>query len=68
MRIVIDRNRCIGAGMCTGIAPDIFELHDGTLVVLQEQPDMNRRTSVESAVLCCPVEAISIDNEPGSDT
>lgn len=66
MRIVIDWDRCIGAGMCTGIAPDLFELDAaGKLVVLNETPGEDRRAAVEAAVACCPVEAISITQESG---
>ncbi len=64
MRIVIDYGRCIGSGMCTGIAPDLFELDDDAkLTVLIERPPEDRRAAVEAAVMCCPVEAVSTSDD-----
>lgn len=61
MRVAIDSGRCIGAGMCVGIAPELFKLDsEGKAVAFQT--DESSRVKVESAVMCCPVEAISIDD------
>lgn len=47
--------------MCAGIAPDLFELDsEGNMSVRIETPLEDRRTSLETAVTCCPVEAISV--------
>ena len=63
MKIVIDRNRCIGAGMCVGIAPHLFQLDDkGKLNVLVEEPGEDQRATIEAAEACCPVEAISMSD------
>ena len=60
MRILIDQERCIGSGMCLGITPDVFSLNDkGKAVAVATDGAM--RTAVESAVVCCPVEAISVE-------
>ncbi len=61
MRVVIDRNKCIGAGMCLGIAPDIFSL-DSERKAVAASVDDSVRPMVESAIVCCPVEAISIED------
>jgi ferredoxin len=46
--------------MCTGIAPDLFELdQDGQLVVLIETPTVQQLGKLDAAIACCPVEAIS---------
>ena len=61
MKIAIDWNRCIGSGMCVGIAPHLFQLDDkDNLNVLIEEPGEDERAKVEAAEACCPVEAISI--------
>ncbi len=61
MRIVIDRERCAATGMCTSIAPANFELDDaGALVVKDEGVLPETLELIESAVACCPMEAISI--------
>lgn len=61
MRIVVDRTRCTGLGMCEAEAPDVFEVQDdGTLVILNETPGADVREAVEMAVDGCPTEALSI--------
>jgi ferredoxin len=61
MRIVVDRNRCTGLGMCEAEAPDVFEVQDdGSLVLLNETPSADQREAVETAVQGCPTEALSI--------
>ncbi len=63
MKIEVDWDRCIGAGMCVGIAPHLFQLDaKGKLNVLVEEPDEDQRATVQAAEACCPVEAISISD------
>ena len=60
-RIVVDRSRCTGLGMCEESAPGIFEIQDdGTMKLLQECPPADRLREVEAAVLGCPTEALSL--------
>jgi len=61
MRIVVDRDRCTGLGMCEAEAPDLFEVQDdGTLKVLNDRPGAVDREAAEAAVLGCPTEALSL--------
>ena len=63
-RIVVNRNRCTGLGLCEESAPGIFEIQDdGTMRVLQEFPSADRLTEVEAAVEGCPTEALSLVDE-----
>ena len=60
MKITIDRSVCQATGMCTGIAPDLFELdEDGTLHLLDPEPGQETRPAVEQAVRNCPTGAIT---------
>ncbi|HEX3826584.1 MAG TPA: ferredoxin [Sporichthyaceae bacterium] len=60
-RIVVDRKRCTGLGMCEESAPGVFEIQDdGTMKVLQECPSVDRLKEVEAAVEGCPTEALSL--------
>jgi ferredoxin len=63
MKVRVDLDRCIGSGMCTTYAPQLFELvEDGTHVrLLADEVPEGLETVVEDAVACCPVEAISTD-------
>jgi ferredoxin len=61
MRIVVDRDKCTGLGMCEAEAPDLFEVQDdGSLVVLEDKPGEDQRAELEAAVEACPTEALSI--------
>ena len=61
MRVGVDHDRCIVSGMCTNIAPQVFEIgDDGTLHILLEDPPTELLDQIESAVMCCPVEALSL--------
>ncbi len=62
MRIVADRARCEGLGMCEAMAPDFFEVgDDGTVTVLDEIRGDVHRSAVLAAVDACPVLALSLD-------
>lgn len=61
MKIAIDRNLCISTGMCTSIAPANFELDDDGILVIVEDFDSDMLDTIESAVVCCPMGAISIE-------
>ncbi|MDT3446636.1 MULTISPECIES: ferredoxin [unclassified Pseudofrankia] len=59
MKLVVDRGRCTGIGICESIAPDVFEVgDDGVLVVHSEDFDGNEQ--VAEAVRSCPAMALSI--------
>jgi ferredoxin len=61
MRIVVDRDKCSGLGMCEAEAADLFEVQDdGSLVILNETPGEDQREAAEAAVESCPTEALSI--------
>jgi ferredoxin len=62
LRVIVDRSRCIGSGMCTSIAPEVFDLDDeGNLVVLLPLASTTDQiAAVRDATACCPVEAISL--------
>jgi ferredoxin len=58
--VVVDLDLCIGSGMCTGIAPDVFDLDEnGALVALSAEVAPADADAVLDAIDCCPVEAIS---------
>jgi len=60
-KIVVDRNRCTGLGMCEAAAPDVFEIQpDGSMVVLCEHPSDDQMDVVQEAIDGCPTEALSL--------
>ena len=56
MRVVVDRDRCRGAGMCALTAPAVFDQSedDGTVVVLDPEPPPEQEAAVMRAVGLCP--------------
>ncbi len=61
MLVVVDYDRCINSGTCTRSAPEVFELRDDVLYVLQENPGEELRAAVEEAADLCPTAAIRIE-------
>jgi len=62
VKVVADRNVCIGAGNCVMTAPDVFDQSedDGTVVLLQDSPSEEQEAAVRRAVSLCPSGAIAI--------
>ncbi len=62
MRIQVDRDRCVGAGMCALTAPDIFtQDDDGLSEVLPGGETGAGGPQVNQAVRSCPVRAIAVE-------
>lgn len=62
-RIVVDYDKCTGLGICESIAPDVFEVDDdGSLQLLEENPDESRRGEMQEAVDGCPTGALSMED------
>lgn len=64
LRIVIDRDQCVGFGDCVTEAPEAFALDDGTVAVFVE-PSAVERARLLSACDACPVDAITVYDESG---
>ncbi|MBB4942679.1 ferredoxin [Streptosporangium album] len=61
MRVNVNAERCIGAGQCVLIAPEVFDQSDkGTVTVLAETPGDSARAVVWQAVRSCPSRSISL--------
>jgi ferredoxin len=62
MRIIVDRDRCEGVGMCESMAHEFFEVDDDDVMhVLDETPGEEHRAQVRAAVESCPVVGLSLD-------
>ncbi|MEV5835648.1 ferredoxin [Nocardia sp. NPDC052112] len=61
MKVVVDRSKCTGLGICESLAPAFFEIDDnGELVQLEEGVTDEEFAAVEEAVQGCPTEALRI--------
>ena len=57
--VSIDRDACIGCGVCTTICPDVFELDDEGKAIIKEGAD-TRLDCVKEAAENCPTNAIQL--------
>ncbi|MET9500057.1 ferredoxin [Streptomyces sp. NPDC006552] len=65
MDIAIDHDKCIGAGQCALIAPEVFDQRaDGMALLLVETADAAQAPAVRDAADSCPLSAISVTEEP----
>jgi ferredoxin len=61
MKARINNELCAGFGICVGICPEVFELHDdGYAVVLVDEVPTEFEDLVGRAVSQCPTQAISV--------
>ena len=59
MKVSIDKNKCIGCGVCVAVCPDVFELgEDGKSRVKVKETD---KKCVKEAKESCPTQAIMIE-------
>lgn len=65
MNVHVDTDLCAGFGICVGICPEVFELHDdGYATVLVSEVPRELEDLVRRAASQCPAQAISITEEP----
>jgi ferredoxin len=59
--VYVDRDLCIGAGLCVLAAPEVFDqADDGLVVMLTSQPAEATDDAVREAVRRCPSGALSL--------
>ncbi|MGY1743260.1 MULTISPECIES: ferredoxin [unclassified Blastococcus] len=59
LAVAIDREACLGTGMCIVYAPQTFAHDDETKAVLQDPPH-DAAADVAGAVEACPVGALAL--------
>lgn len=61
MKVHVNPEICAGFGICTGIDPDVFELHeDGYAIVLVSEVSPEDEDTIRRAADQCPARAITI--------
>lgn len=71
MKIIIDRDLCIGAAPCAALLPEIFELDEEGKAVLTKEAEEKLKNGeitlkqVVEAAKSCPVTAISVFDDKG---
>jgi len=62
MRVTVDVGKCVAAGQCVVIAPEVFDQReeDGVVVLLTETPAPALHEAAREAALVCPAAAIAL--------
>lgn len=63
MKIVVDRDACMGYANCVIEAPELFDIDEATdkAVALIQEPDESFREAAERAARVCPAVALRIE-------
>ena len=56
MAIKVDKEKCIGCGLCASLCAEVFEMKDDGKAHVKKQKDI---PCVKEAIESCPVDAIS---------
>ena len=63
MKVRVDPEICAGFGVCLGLSPEVFELHeDGYAITLVSEVPAEFEEVVRVAVSQCPSNAISVSD------
>jgi len=63
MKVHVNSHVCAGFGVCVGLCPEVFKLHDdGYAIVLVSEVPPEFEDAVRQAVNQCPASAISLSD------
>jgi ferredoxin len=62
MKVLAHQEKCVSAGQCAMLAPDVFDQRDtdGVVVLLNAHPRADQDNDVRDAADACPARAIEI--------
>lgn len=62
LRVVIDRTRCCGYGLCAAICPEVYKLDaEGLVYVESELVPAHLEESAREGAVACPAEALAVE-------
>lgn len=62
MKAVVDKETCIGCGLCPSICPEVFSMDDdGLAVAIDEEVDDSLIEPAKEAEESCPTDAITVE-------
>lgn len=67
MKVITDRLRCVGAGQCSLVLPEVFDSDDEGLVIVTGEATEADAAGLRHAVRICPVGALSLRPDSAPD-
>lgn len=69
LRVRINQDLCIGAGLCVLSSAEVFDQRDedGVVVLRQEFPPEQLHAAVKGAARKCPALAITVEEHDGAE-
>jgi ferredoxin len=61
MKAIIDRDGCIGCGLCEGFCPEVFRIADDGLAEVYGEVTDENVSQAEEAAENCPVSVITVE-------
>ncbi len=62
MKATVDRDTCIGCGVCPSVCPEVFEMDDENIAIVKvDEVPAELEDSAKEAEEACPVEAIRVE-------
>ncbi len=62
MKAIVDKDACIGCGMCPSICPEVFSMDtDDKAVAIDDVIPEEHEGNAQEASVSCPVMAISVE-------
>lgn len=62
MKVHVNKDTCIGCGVCVALAPKYFKLDtDGKSVAIKEEVDAGDEETVRNAAMSCPTQSIIVE-------
>ncbi len=62
LTVAVDRDRCIGSGMCVVYAPGTFD-QDDTATAVVRHPALDDVDTIRTAVEACPTGALQLTSD-----
>ncbi|MFC5831526.1 ferredoxin [Nonomuraea insulae] len=65
MKVIVDEEKCCGAGSCVLLAPEVFDQRedDGIVILLDAEPAADQHALVREAAAVCPGAAIEVSEQ-----
>jgi len=61
MKAYVDKDLCIGCGVCPTVCPEVFEMGNDVAEVIGDAVPLEAEADAQSAQEQCPVDAIKVE-------